>query len=161
MVGGDKIIIDTREQKPLWTPDKFNVEIRKLDEGDYTTLELLGKAHIERKSPADLYGSIIQGHERFRKELIRANDKGLKLAVFVECPEEVFYKKRFPMGRQLKTPGRVLKKIINTIKIKYGIEFIWCEDREDMMDKMCLWFVDRKFELDEDSKGNTSEISVG
>lgn len=141
------IIVDTREQRPLWDPDRFEVVKQKLDEGDYTTDELLNKAHIERKSGIDLYGSIIQGHKRFRAEIQRALDKGLKFAIFVECPEETFFRKRFKGGYRLKASTTQLRKMIATMKEKYSLEFVWCEDRNDMMDKMCVWFVDAKYEL--------------
>lgn len=138
------IIVDTREQKPIWDPTVFEVKSMKLDEGDYTTEDLLNKAHIERKSPTDLYGSIIQGHNRFRDEIKRAIEKNIRLAIFVECPEEMFYKKRFPQGFRLKTPEAKLRKIISTMKRKYDLEFVWCEDRDDMMEKMLLWFVEQR-----------------
>lgn len=146
------IIVDTREQKPLWDSETFNVIRKKLNEGDYTTEELFEKAHIERKSGIDLYGSIIQGHIRFRAEIQRALDKNLKFAIFVECPEETFYRKRFPGGYRLQVSNSQLRKIIRTIQKKYSLEFIWCEDRNDMMDKMCIWFVDAKSELEEEGK---------
>lgn len=142
------IIIDTREQKPLWDPVYFNVVMKKLNEGDYTTDELFNKAHIERKSGIDLYGSIIQGHTRFRAEIQRSIDKNLKFAVFVECPEETFYLKRFRGGHRLQMPSAQLRKIIATMKEKYLLDFVWCEDRNDMMDKMCLWFVNAKSVID-------------
>ena len=135
------IIIDTREQLPLWDPDKFHIIRQKLDEGDYTTENLLNKAHIERKSGIDLYGSIIQGHDRFRKEILRAIEKKIKFAIFVECPEQMFYNKRFKGGYRLKCSSRRLRKIITTMRERYSLEFVWCEDRDDMMDKMCVWFV--------------------
>jgi len=135
------IIVDTREQKPLWDPAYFNVIKQKLDEGDYTTEELLNKAHAERKSGIDLYGSIIQGHVRFRKEIQRAIDKEIKFAIFVECPKETFFRKRFKGGHRLNASSNQLRKMISTMIEKYSLDFIWCEDREDMMDKMCIWFV--------------------
>lgn len=145
-----KIIFDTREQKPLWDPAYFNVIRKKLDEGDYTTEVLFNKAHIERKSGCDLYGSIIQGHARFRKEILRAADKKIKFAIFVECPEEMFYRKRFVGGFRLQCSYGQLKKMIATMTKKYSLEFVWCEDRDDMMDRMCLWFVNAKAELIEE-----------
>lgn len=141
------IIVDTREQRPLWDHETFNVIKSKLDEGDYTTEELFNLAHAERKSGADLYGSIIQGHIRFRKEILRAADKGLKFAIFVECPENTFYMKRFAGGFRLKTSSTQLRKMIATMKEKYNLTFFWCEDRDDMMDQMCLWFVNMKYEI--------------
>ncbi|MHA1690023.1 MAG: ERCC4 domain-containing protein [Candidatus Heimdallarchaeaceae archaeon] len=134
------IIVDTREQLPLWEAKEFNIIKKKLDEGDYTTEKLLNKAHIERKSGIDLYGSIIQGHDRFRAELMRAIEKDIKLVIMVECAEDVFYRKVFKGGYRLKCPGSVLKKILQTMQIKYNVEVVWCEDRDDLRDKMLLWF---------------------
>lgn len=134
------LIVDTREQSPLWNPKLPGVLRLKLDEGDYTTTELMGKAHIERKSGNDLYGSIIQGHDRFRAELIRAQEKELKLAVFVECPKEVFISKRFKGGFRLKCESSRLRKIISALERKYEVEFVWCEDRDDMRERAEKWF---------------------
>jgi ERCC4-type nuclease len=146
------IIVDTREQRPLWDPKTFNVIKTKLDEGDYTTEELYDLAHAERKSGADLYGSIIQGHERFRREILRAADKNMKFAIFVECPEKMFYSKRFAGGYRLRASYGQLRKMIETMTKKYNLEFFWCEGRDDMMDKMCMWFVNMKYELLDEGK---------
>jgi len=142
------IIVDTREQLPLWEEKEFNIIKKKLDEGDYTTEKLLNKAHIERKSGIDLYGSIIQGHERFRAELMRAVQKDIKLVIMVECPEAVFYRKTFKGGYRVKTPGSVLKKILKTMQIKYNVEVVWCEDRDDLKSKMLLWFAQQEKKLE-------------
>ena len=140
------IIIDTREQKPLWDPLIFSVKKMKLDEGDYTTESLLNKAHIERKSGIDLYGSLIQGHKRFVAEIQRAIEKDLSFAVFVECTEKEFVTKKFPGGYRLKTKVKVLRKIVNTFQERYPIEFFWCRDRNDMIIKILNWFYDREQE---------------
>ena len=134
------IIIDTREQKPLWDPKKFRVLVQKLDEGEYTTQELLNKAHAERKSGIDLYGSLIQNHKRFADEIQRAIEKDLSFAVFVECTEEEFVKKKFHGGYRLQTKTKILRKIVDTFTSRYPIEFVWCNDREDLRQKMFQWF---------------------
>ena len=131
------IIVDSREQKPLWDE---GVKIQKLDEGDYTTEKLLNKAHVERKSGIDLYGSLIQGHKRFAAEIQRAIEKDLTFAVFVECTEEEFVKKRFFGGYRLHVKTKVLRKIVDTFTSRYPIEFIWCEDRQDLRIQMVSWF---------------------
>ena len=138
------IIVDTREQRPLWDPKRMEVKAMKLDEGDYTTEDLHGIAHIERKSGIDLYGSIIQGHKRFTAELTRAMDKNIELAIFVECPEEMFYRKLFPGGFRVKAPTQTLRKIVPTIAEKYNVKFFWCEDREDMKTKSIAWFNEKR-----------------
>jgi ERCC4-type nuclease len=136
------IIVDSREQNPIWE-EKEKVRVTKLDEGDYTTEKLLNKAHIERKSGQDLYGSIIQGHERFRAEIERANSKGIKLSVFVECTRKDFIGKKFEGGWRLQCKPAVLAKIIDTIQEKYGIDFIWCDGRDDFKEKALQWFNDQ------------------
>ena len=137
------IIIDTREQLPIGFKGSISMT---LTEGDYTTLDLYHRAHIERKSGIDLYGSLIQGHSRFRREIQRAIDKGIVLSVFVECPKEIFISKRFNGGYRLKTPPATLRKIIATMECKYNLQFIWCENRDDMKSQMLLWF-DRQKQL--------------
>ncbi len=146
------IIIDTREQKPLWNPKLFKVKRLKLNEGDYTTKELLNKAHIERKSGIDLYGSLIQGHKRFAAEIQRAIEKDLSFAVFVECTEEDFVKKKFNGGYRLQVKTKVLRKIVDTFQKRYPIEFVWCDGRDDLVDKMLLWFNKRLFEIGSETK---------
>ena len=141
------IIIDTREQNPLWHPNKIEVKRLKLDEGDYTTNLLLNKAHAERKSAIDLYGSLIQGHKRFAAEIQRAIEKDLSFAVFVECTKKAFVSKRFKGGYRLLTKPEVLKKIVNTFTSRYPVEFIWCKNRDKLRDEMCLWFAKQEGEL--------------
>ncbi len=138
------IIIDTRERKPLWDEKEFDVKRLKLDEGDYTTDKLLNKAHIERKSGIDLYGSLIQGHKRFAAEIQRAIEKDLTFAVFVECSKKVFIAKKFHGGYRLQVKPKVLAKVVETFTSRYPIEFVWCEDREDLRNKMCLWFAEQE-----------------
>jgi len=130
-----RILVDTREQKPLWRPGK-NVTKKKLDVGDYTTETLLGHFHIERKSAGDLYGSIIQGHERFRKELLRAVNSNIKLSVAVECTEKDFYGKKWSGGYRCRVKGNVLAKIVATISSRYKVGFVWCDGRVAMRKKV-------------------------
>ena len=117
------IIVDTREQKPLWVN---NVIRYGLLVGDYTTMKLRHCFAIERKSPMDLYGSIIQGHVRFRNEMIRAEVNEIKLVVVVECSKKTFVGKKFPGAKRLQCEGETLRKIIETIEKRYKLEVIWC-----------------------------------
>ena len=144
------IIMDTREQRPIWNPTNPNVKVQKLDEGDYTTDELFNKAHAERKSGIDLYGSLIQNHKRFIAEIQRAIEKDLSFAVFIECTKKTFIAKRFKGGCRLKTNPETMAKIIKTFTSRYPIEFIWCKNRKDLRIKMCLWFVKELEELKND-----------
>ena len=141
------IIIDTREQLPLWDDINFKLIRKKLDEGDYTTEKLYNKAHIERKSPLDFYGSLIQVHKRFSREIQRAIEKDLSFAIFVECTEKRFTSMNFKGAFRLKTKPATLKKIVETFESRYPINIVWCKDREDMKVKMCMWFLKEEEEL--------------
>ena len=153
------IIIDTREQIPLWDSANFKIIRKKLDEGDYTTEELYNKAHIERKSPMDLYGSLIQGHKRFAAEIQRAIEKDLSFSVFVECSYKKFTTMRFKGAKRLKMFPGTLKKIVDTFMERYPIQFFWCKDRDDMREEMCLWFAKETAALNPSvSHGEVSEI---
>ncbi len=132
------LIIDSREQKPI-IPENVKLQTRKLDVGDYTFAGLEKFAVVERKSPNDLYGSIIQGHERFKRELLRAKESGVELCVFVECGEAYFYSKAWDYQHRLKTPGKVLKKILGTMQLRYDFGIVWCDGRKDMKERMMLW----------------------
>lgn len=137
------ILIDTREQLPL----KFSGTLccrETLKEGDYTTIKLWLRFHIERKSPQDLYGSIIQGHMRFRREILRAIDKGIKLVVFVEITRAKFIAKKWPQGDKRKVEGVTLGKIVDTLTRHYDLEFVWCSSRRDMVKKVL-----KRFRLEE------------
>lgn len=124
-----RILADTREQKPMWSG--LNCKCVKLEVGDYTTELLLDSFHIERKSPQDLYSTIIGiNHVRFRNELIRAKTRGTKLVLFVECSREIFIRLKFDGGRFRKMKSETLRKVIETIESKYGLEMVWSKDRD-------------------------------
>lgn len=80
-----EIICDTREQNPL----KFDGIICKkhgLKFGDYaTTQELYNTISIERKSLSDFCGTLSKGFERFKKEILRAQNEKCNLLMVVEA----------------------------------------------------------------------------
>lgn len=133
-----KIIVDTREQLPLWSGTK--IIKKKLLVGDYSTILLENSFCIERKTGQDLYGSILQGHVRFRKELVRAKVNNIKLVIYVECTKKDFELKNFPGGERRKCPGEVLIKIITTISNRHGIEVVWCANRSALIKKVVARF---------------------
>ena len=62
------IVVDTREQKPY----RFTrCQVKTLPTGDYSLVGLEDCIAIERKSAADLAGSLGSGRARFRRELER------------------------------------------------------------------------------------------
>ena len=123
------ILIDTREQNPI----QFSrFQRKKLNVGDYTTPKHFNKFHLERKSALDLYGTILKGHSRFKREILRAKENNIELVMIIECTEIRFYEKRFPGASYCRVHGDVLQKIIKTIKKRYNLKFIWCVNRKKM-----------------------------
>ena len=119
------IVVDTREQKPLWT--KYAV-VKKLDVGDYSIEGYEDKISIERKSLADLFGTLGKGHKRFKKEL----EKALKydyFAIVIEGNYRDIRDKKFDGSFYSKMKGYVILKILFTLHIKYNINIFMCNDR--------------------------------
>lgn len=141
------IIVDTREQQPLWKEGP-NIIFRKLEVGDYSLLGYENRFAAERKSPMDLYGSIIQNHKRFRAELVRANEHKIKLEVFVSCTLAEWSEKAWIGGGRVKQDPRVLLKIITTILEKYDTPFHFSGHRDAMRAEILNWLIEQKMEVD-------------
>lgn len=137
-----KIIIDTREQKPLKFPG-HEVIYKKLDEGDYNVEELIPYIVFERKSLQDLYGSIVQDHARFKKEILRAKDKGKIFYIFIEGTLEEFYYFKWAT-RLYEMKPNVLSKIINTMIERYSLIIVECDGRVDMSKKILSTIKEQK-----------------
>lgn len=131
-----KIIIDTREQKPLsfWGHETFK---KKLGEGDYNVEELIQHIVIERKSLQDLYGSITKGHTRFKDEIVRSRLQGKTFYLFLEGTLKEFYSMKWSK-RRLRMKPSTLAKIICTIENKYQVNIIECPNRERMTELIIL-----------------------
>lgn len=86
-----KIMIDTREQRPL---EFANRESLKLDIGDYSTIgDDYANTFVDRKSFNDWCGTLVnENFDRFRREIIRAKTQECFLWIVIECRmEDVYY----------------------------------------------------------------------
>jgi len=125
-----KIIIDSREQKPLKFPGHETI-VKKLDEGDYNVEELIPYYVFERKSLQDFYGSIIQDHQRFKKEILRSIEKKKEFYIFLEGTLEEFYYLNWS-SRPLMMKPAVLEKIVRTMVERYKLIIVECNGRTSM-----------------------------
>lgn len=134
------ILIDTREQEPL----EFEVgglisEVRSvgLPFGDYRAEYLDGSKSdvvFERKSIADLYGTMTAGHRRFMKEVKRAKDAGTRLVIAVEGTiDEVAEGYEYSEFK-----GESMLKMLGTLMFKHGIPTMFNPSRADMV-RMMTW----------------------
>lgn len=139
------IIVDTREQLPL---EPFIVEKgvrvplptvrRKLDVGDYAADGLEHVCAIERKSPADLVGTLFSGgknaigeaasnQERFREELLRGRAIP-RLYLLVECTFGGLLRHIRDTGRRI-TPASLMG-LVWSLDVNYGVRVIPCDNRD-------------------------------
>jgi len=121
-----KIVVDTREQKPLFKGK--DTITKKLDVGDYSIEGFETKIGIERKSCSDLFGTLGGGHARFKKELARATLLDY-FAIVIEGSNTTVENKDFDGSHHSRMKGYVINKILFTLHIKYGIPVFYCINR--------------------------------
>lgn len=150
------IQIDTREHKAEAERIERQLDAMgvqhfrsKLYCGDYQSLDN-GRLVIDRKKDLlELCGNVTQQHERFRREMIRAKEAGIRIIVLCEHGEgierlaDVYFwqnprlfkrkwivedgkPKQVPAYPKAKT-GAQLVKILETINERYGVTFMFCD----------------------------------
>ena len=128
------MLIDTREQHPLVfpaDPTLTGVIEETLPVGDYQPAFEDGTRPpivFERKSVTDLAGTLTKGYDRFKAELLRAQEAGLTLMVIVEDSlTEV--RRGAPYSQE---SGESLLQRCFTLMVKYHLQIIFCQDRREV-----------------------------
>lgn len=138
------IQIDTREHKYELARIQPQIEScgaktikSKLYVGDYQSLDNPRLVIDRKKDLLELCGNVCQQHERFRAELVRANDAGIQLIILCEhggdigCIEDVFFWDNPRIKDSPKaTKGEHLYKSLCTIRDRYGVRFEFCDKRQ-------------------------------
>lgn len=149
------IQVDSREKaraikKILATFDSEGVKyyISKLWTGDYMSLDNPRLIIDRKQNISEICNNVTQDHTRFRNELIRAQENGIKLVILCEhgnginsLQDLVFWvnpraKKRVRIDGKWTDidvkamKGDVLYKILNTLQDKYGCEFLFCDKKD-------------------------------
>lgn len=154
-----QIQIDSREHKKELERitgqfDKLGVKyfISKLYVADYMSLDNPRLVIDRKKDLQELISCVCQGHERFRRELNRAIDAGIKIVILVEHGEDIktledvyFYQNprkhevrwKTVNGKRVKdvisakaVDGNQLYKSLCTIRDRYNVEFVFCQKEE-------------------------------
>lgn len=110
----------------------YKVERSKIYCGDYTWTTNQSICIDTKQDLQEVVGNVIQQHERFRAECIRAQEAGIKLIILiadpkVTCLADVFgwYNPRLRYSKKA-TTGRQLGKILYSMREKYNVEFEFC-----------------------------------
>lgn len=138
------IQIDSREKARAITKivaefDKQGVKhpTSKLFVGDYMNYDNPRLIVDRKQNLTEVCSNVCQGHERFRRELIRAQENEIKLIILVEHGagikklEDVIWWQNPRLKTSSKAlKGEVLYKQLVTMQRKYGCEFIFCDKRQ-------------------------------
>lgn len=128
------LIIDTREQDYLAFGGVATART-KLEYGDYA-LQNNQTVAVERKSLADLIGTVIGGYDRFTREIERCQEVGGYLVVL--CETDIHSALRFDEIPKIRAHTKVGPQVvfhnIRELSQKYGetVQFSFCHDRLHM-----------------------------
>ena len=121
------IVVDSREQKPLWDKD---IIVKKLDVGDYSIDGYEDLISIERKSLMDLFGTLGKGHARFNKEIERSKSLDY-FAIVIDGTVSQCLLKDFKGSYRTSMRGYVIFAILVTLHLKHGIPFFFTNGRSE------------------------------
>lgn len=130
-------LFDTREKKNEHIKSYFSrhgleYKVQKLDVGDYMIDG--GRICVDRKrNLLELSSNLLNRADcvRFRREIYRAKDSGIKLIVLCEHGGKIRSLNDVLQWKSQYTrvTGRVLADAIFRYYISYGVEFVFCDKR--------------------------------
>lgn len=150
---------DSREHASEWKRIKAQFDAlgvqyfrSKLYVGDYCNLDNPRLVIDRKKDLLEICGNVTQQHERFRNELVRAQNAGIKLVIlcehgqgiekledvlFWENPRQSIREWVVKDGRHVQVPkypratsGHALYKSLCTIRDQYGVDMLFCSPKE-------------------------------
>jgi hypothetical protein len=138
------IQIDSREHK--WELARIQRQltalgcktiVSKLYVGDYQSLDNPRLVIDRKKDLQEICGNVTQQHERFQRELLRAQEAEIQLIILIEhgddiqSLEDVYFWDNPRLSKSPKaTTGKSLYRSLCTIRDRYNVRFEFCTKRE-------------------------------
>ena len=138
------IQIDSREHK--WELARIQRQltalgcktiVSKLYVGDYQSLDSPRLVIDRKKDLQEICGNVTQQHERFQRELLRAQEAEIQLIILIEhgddiqSLEDVYFWDNPRLSKSPKaTTGKSLYRSLCTIRDRYNVRFEFCTKRE-------------------------------
>ena len=119
-----KIIVDSREKKPLFS----GCLVKGLNVGDYSLEGFEDRIAIERKSLPDLFQSLGKDHDRFRKELERSKSLNFFI-ILIDGTYDQCFSKSFKGAEFSRLKGDTVCRILSTLQVKYGVNYFFSGGR--------------------------------
>ena len=132
------IVIDTREQTPLHF-EHYQTETATLTTGDYSIKGMESAFSIERKSEADLIGSLTHGRKRFIRELERLRGYSFKRLLIEGSLDQI----KAGNYRSKATPAAITGSL-SAMEVRYDIPVVWAKTRTDaatLIESWCYYFL--------------------
>lgn len=150
-----KILIDSREQRPLYFK---NSEKLKLDTGDYAVSgEDFDYTFVDRKSFQDFCGTMVgDSYERFRREILRCKNQDSYLWVVVEADIKDAAKLNSRSAHKNNLKFVFHQMCVLQHEFPKNLQFVWSggrEQSEDLIPRLLclgrkLWNVDMQYWLE-------------
>ncbi len=150
-----QIQVDTREHAKEWERIQWQFDFMgvqyfrsKMFVGDYQSLDNPRLVIDRKKDLQELCGNVCQQHERFKAELLRAIEHGIKIVILCEhgsdikTLEDVYFwenprkhqvRWKTVNGKRVRTvvsekavDGNQLYKSLCTIRDRYNVDFVFC-----------------------------------
>ena len=124
--------------------------VSKLYVGDYMNYDNPRLIIDRKQNLTELCSNVCQDHNRFREEMLKARDHGIRMIIRcehgdgIECLEDVIWWDNPRRHKRIKNPetgrreeretkattGDKLYKILSTFQRKYGCRFLFCSKEE-------------------------------
>ena len=111
--------------------------VSKLYVGDYQSLDNPRLVIDRKKDLQEICGNVTQQHERFQRELLRAQEAEIQLIILIEhgddiqTLEDVYFWDNPRLSKSPKaTTGKSLYRSLCTIRDRYNVRFEFCTKRE-------------------------------
>lgn len=133
---GFTLIVDTREQQPLFVrpPNNLNILKKSLKDGDYSIEGYENVFCIERKKIGDFYSYIGRDRRKTTKKMHRFSDM-YWVGLAIEAAEEDILS-----GHVMsKVPPEVARQTIASFELRYRIHVYFNRSRHDL----ARWILDR------------------
>jgi hypothetical protein len=149
------IIVDSRERRhaivkilQTFAKNGHKFMVSKLPVADYARIDNMTTVIDRKQNLNELVNNVTREHERFRAEMIRAQEAGIKIIILCEHghgirnladvagwsnPRALERKKidgRWQTVKQKVMQGPTLCKILMTMERKYGVQFLFCDKDE-------------------------------
>lgn len=119
------IIIDTREQTPLKFAN-LAATTGTLQSGDYSAVGLEETFCVERKTVADLAGSLTRGRDRFMREMHRL--RGFSNAYLLIIGRDIELSQLVAQGR---ANVKQIEHSLMALQARYGVHVVWVDTPDE------------------------------